>query len=352
MTFLGRLFGQSNIIHIHTDKQQYYAGDLVTGQVTLSVVQPLHVDGVYLKINGNELTEFDVTRSRTVKDPHDPQKNIVETYTERVNGHHTFFRRRYCIYATKSTLSSGNFVFPFQFQLDQKLPGTFEIYNKRQYSRSLQASLRYHVEAEVAVPGMLKPNLYHSQDILINEPLRNMLMSSDTLKEAKVTFLCCIPKGTVTMSANIDKNAYSPGETVQLHLIVDNSESQVDLEAFTLKLRKDLSVHAGSDTFYGNGTVIKASSPGVRAGDRADRYIQLSLPHDTEPSTRSKLIECEYELNVVLKVPWSPDVVTKQAVQIVAAQRQDYVSKLQYPSGWEPSVMPMSDLQSMSYISY
>jgi hypothetical protein len=352
MTFLGQLFGQSNIIYIHTEKQQYYAGEVVSGQVTLSVVQPLHVDGIYLKISGSEMTEFDAARSRTVRDSHDPQKTRVETYTVRVDDCHTFFRRRYCIYSTKSTLSGGNFVFPFQFQLDPKLPGTFEICNKRQYSRHLQASVGYQVKAEVAVPGLLKPNLYHSQEILINEPLRSMLMSSDTLKEAKVTFLCCIPKGTVTMSANIDRNAYSPGETVQLHLIVDNSESQVDLEAFTLKLRKDLSVRAGSDTYSAGGTVIKSSSPGVKAGERADRYIQLSLPHEAEPSTRSKLIDCEYELNVVLKVPWSPDVITKQAVQIVAAQRQDYVAHLQYPPNWEPSVMPMCNLQHMSYVTY
>lgn len=353
MTFLSSLFGQRNVIYVHTDKQQYYGGEQVSGQVILSVVEPIHVDSIYIKLSGREETEFDVQRSRQRKDPRDPNRTITDYYTERVNDARTFFRRRYCIHSQKCTLMPGNYVFPFQFQLEAKLPGTFEIYNRGRYSsRHLSASASYSVETEVVVPGMLKPNLHHSQDILINEPLRTALMSSDTHKETKVTFLCCIPKGTVSMAANIDKNAYGPGETVQLHLIVDNSQSQVDLQAFSLKLVRSLYVRAGSDTYSDCGTVVKASSAGVKAGDRVERYIQLTLPHDAEPSTTSKLIDCSYQLSVELKVPWSPDVVCRQQVQIFAPQRQTYVSQLQYPSSWSPSVYPMADLQNMQYVTY
>lgn len=373
MSFFGKLFGQTDIIYIHTDKQQYYGGEIVSGQVILSVTKPLHVDGIYLKLCGKEFTEFDVERSKEVNDGNGGTKTIY--YTQTLSQENTFFRRKYCIFSTKSTLQGGNFVFPFQFQLQTNLPGTFDITNQKRFAKDLKASINYQVGVEVAVPGMLQPNLRHSQDILICEPLRGLIMCSDTLKEAKVTFLCCIPKGTVTLSANIDKNAYGPGETAQLHLIVDNSLSQVDLEAFSLKLVRKLEVRAkvdnyagqswgagsqsvsvkswgGEETYTDQVTVVKVSSPGVKAGERAERYIQLTLPHDTEPSTKSMLIDCSYELSVVLKVPWSPDVVTKQAVQIFAPPRQTYIAHLQYPTDWAPSVMPMCDLEKMQYVSY
>lgn len=366
MTFLSRLFGQNNLIYIHTDRQQYYAGEQVSGTVILSVIQPLHVDGIYLKIYGYEETEFDVSCQSQKTDNQGKVK--LEQWTERVRGSNTFFRKRYCIYSQKCTLASGNFVFPFQFLLDAKLPGTFEIYGQQKFSqRSTKASITYRVETEVAVPGLLKPNLYHSQDILICEPLRTALMSSDTYKECSVTFLCCIPKGTISMSANIDKNAYEPGDTVRLRLILDNSSSQVDLEYLSLKLVSEINLIAtevidrpiGLDSrrichevSSSRGTIAKARSAGVKAGERVDRYIQLTLPTDCEPSTKSSLISCKYLLSVELKVPWSPDVVITQPVQIYASQRQTYQAHLQYPPDWAPSVFPIIDLQTMQYVTY
>lgn len=216
----------------------------------------------------------------------------------------------------------------------------------------MQASVSYKVEAEVAVPGLLKPNLYHSQDILICEPLRSVLSSTDLQKETKVTFLCCIPKGSVAMAANIDRNAYGPGDVVNLRLIVDNSSSDVDLQAATLKLVRTLNVRAQTDRHYESLTVVKSKGPGVPAGEKAERIIQLHLPNDSEPSTSSNLIDCSYQLSIELKVPWSPDVTIKVPIQIYAPQRPTYVATLQYPVGWNPNMFPVVNLQNMQYVSY
>lgn len=350
MGLFSNLFGKQDLLYIHTDKQQYYAGEQVTGQVILSVIQPIHIDAIYLKLSGYEETSFDVSRSRTVYDKNNQPR--TEHYKQHVTGNNTFFKRRYGLYSQKTTLHAGNFVFPFQFILNANLPGTFNLYSQKHFSSRVQAKVWYSVEAEVAVPGLLTPNLRHSQDIIIHEPLRIAPMASETHKESKVTFLCCIPKGTINMSATIDKNAYGPGETVGLRLIVDNSQSTVDLEALSLKLVAQISLKANGGSTGSTGTVVKARTPGLKAGERADRFIQLTLPLDTEPSTHSKLIECSYILSVELKVPWSPDVVVRQPVQIYAPVQSTYIAQLQYPSNWAPSVFPTSDLQTMQYVTY
>lgn len=354
MGIFSNLFGNSNLIYIHTDKQKYYAGEVVTGQVILCVIQPLQMNGVFIKLSGLEQTKIEVQRSKHVPDPkpENPQNTRIVFWNEEVNDANTFFRRKYCIFAQSCVLNPGNFVFPFQFPLEAKLPGTFKLQTTHSSVQGVDASVLYQVEAEVAVPGMFNPNLRHSQQILIHEPLRAALMASDTYKETKVTWMCCVPKGTVSLSASLEKNAYCPGEVVRLRLIVDNSKSTVDLPACSLKLTGAITVRARGETKRMGGTIVKATSPGLPAGERAERMIEMILPHSIEPSTSSKLVHCAYTVDAVLKVPWSPDVLCKTCVQIVIPQTADYVAQLQYPPGWNPTVYSPVDLQKMQYTTY
>lgn len=227
-------------------------------------------------------------------------------------------KRKYTVHSYQCTLAAGNFQFPFQFLLDSKLPGTFELArgssNSHGQYKPIRANVHYEVEAEIAVPGMFNPNLRHSQEILLYQPLDRALVGSETFKEANVTFLCCISKGTVSLAANIDRNAYAPGETVQLRLIVDNSQSQVNLEAASLKLQRSLTLRAQDKTMQETVTVVKSTSPPIAIGERCDRQITLQLPLRTEPSTNGHLVDCKYELVVQLKVPWSPDVTVRTPV--------------------------------------
>jgi len=248
----------------------------------------------------------------------------------------------------RSTLVGGNFSFPFQFVLDANLPGTFYTGSRSGPS----GSVHFEVGAEVAVPGMFEPNLKHSQDILICQPLNKQLMAADTYKETNVTFLCCIPKGKVSLSASIDKNAYGPGDLVQLNLIVDNSNSKVDLENFSLRLDRSIELRAEGRSHYETKTVVKSKCGGVPKGDRAERQMGIQLPADTEPSTNANLVKCSYKVIVELHVPWSPNVKVSTPVQVFAPVRATYSAVLTMPSGWAPTVMPMVDLQNVQYQSY
>lgn len=354
MGFFSNLFGKSNLIYIHTDKQKYYAGEVVTGQVILCVIEAFQMTGVYLKLLGMEETTMEVERATQMSPParQNPQHSTIVRWTEHLKDSNVFFRRKYCLYAQNCSLNPGNYVFPFQFPLEARLPGTFTLKNPEKFPHKVTAEVYYQVEAEVGTSGFFNPNLRHSQQILIHEPLRKALMASDTYKEAKMTFMCCMPRGTVSLSANLEKNAYCPGEPVTLRLIVDNSQSTVDLPSCLLKLTADMTIRTRGMSTQWKGTVARASSPGVKAGERAERLIDMILPHDVEPSTSSKLVDCSYTLDAVLKVPWSPDVVCKTYVQIVIPQTADYVAHLQYPQGWNPTVHSTIDLQKAQYTSY
>lgn len=344
--------GASNQIFIHTDKQQYYAGEEVTGQVMLSVATALQVDSINIKLSGFEHAEFDYQVTRTRTSTNSQGQTVTSTYTEtrHASETNTVYRRKYVLYACRSTLVGGNFCFPFKIRLDHNIPGTFDFYGGG-FSNT-QANVKFEIRAEVQVPGFFEPNLKHYQDILICQPLKREIMSSDTYKEAKVTFLCCIPKGQVSLSAAIDKNAYAPGEQVMLSLIVDNSQSQVDLETFSFKLERNIILHANGQSHYKTDTIVKSKVAGVPKGDRAERVMAVNLPHRTEPSTDGRLVKCSYQLIVELHVPWSPNVKTKTPVQIFAAPIPTYSAVLTMPPGWAPQVMPMVDLTNLQYQAY
>jgi hypothetical protein len=156
----------------------------------------------------------------------------------------------------------------------------------------------------------------------------------------------------VSLSAAIDKNAYVPGEPVMLSLIVDNSQSQVDLETFSFKLERTLDLHAEGRYHQKSMTIVKNKVEGVLKGERAERLMAVDLPYNTEPSTDGHLVKCSYRLIVELHVPWSPNVKTKTPVQIFAAPLATYSAVLDLPQGWAPQVMPMVDLTNLQYQAY
>ncbi len=318
----------------------------------LSVAQAMNVDSINIKISGYEMAEFNYTVTRQVPAPtrENPHATRTEYITRRAKETNTFFKRKYVLYSIRSTLVAGNFCFPFQFILDHGLPGTFSLSS---YGGSaFNACVRYEVRAEVGVPGIFEPNLKHYQDVLIHQPLKQALMASDTYKETKVTFLCCIPKGTVSLAATVDKNAYAPGENVMLNLIVDNSNSKVDLGDFSFKLERSIALYAEGRSHYESDVVVRSKCGGVPRGERAERRMAVQLPHRSEPSTDGHLVKCNYRLIVELHVPWSPNVKVTTPVQIYAPQLTTYSANIVMPPNWAPTIMPMVDLSNMQYQAY
>lgn len=343
-----------NLIYISTEKQQYYPGDIVKGSISLAVLESIHIDAIFVKIKGFEETLFDEKILRTVKtesgNTNDKIESVTRTENVTIKRHeiNVFIKRKYCVYNSKCTLPIGNFLFPFEFQLEHGLPGTFSFKNYQ-----AQGSVRFKIKAEVAIPGLFKPNLKHDQNILISQPLDSIPMSFNSYKESNVTFLCCIPKGKISVAANIDRNAYGPGELVNVRLIVDNSTSKINLQGCDISLVQNIQLSAQGKSYTISQTLAKSTSPSIIRGDRADRIIQMMIPKSAEPSTRGNLINCSYIVHVDMIVPWSQDVSLTQPVQIFEPVHQIYTLPPALPASWSsPTVMPIVDLDKLQYQNY
>lgn len=338
----------SNQILIHTDSRQYYSGEEVTGKVILTLAEPLEIDSLNLKLSGYEHAEFQFKDTRTV-DSVGPNGTVTTTTvsgTNFANGTNTIYGREYVLFDCHSTLEAGVYTFPFKLRLKENIPGTFWY---RKDGLESQAEVDYQITA--AVKSHLTSELQCSTGLVIAQPVKEEIMSAETYQEAKVSFMYCIPRGQVSLSAAIDKTAYSPGDPVMLSLIVDNSKSNVDLPRFSFKLERTISLVAEGKTHYRTNIVAKNQIEGVPKGDKAERIMTVNLPIDTETSTDGQLIKCYYELVVELQVPWSPKIKTTTPVRVFARPLSEYSTLLAWPQGWESKTMPVIDLTNLPFES-
>jgi hypothetical protein len=338
-------FGSKNVVLVHTEKPNYYPGERVAGTVSLSLLKlSTHIQAVYVKVTGTENVIIPYTETIYVPNPSNPQERIAKTLYKVATEEHQFLKRTFCLYSQGMTVvGAGNFVFPFEFTLDTGIPGSFHL----KAAGGVEGSVVYRVSCEVVTSGLIfDDSLRHAQEFCVKEPMRALPNRTETTKESDVTFLCCINKGRVGMSATVDKNAAFPGERINLHLVVNNSQSQVDLRRLGFNVNRQVTFRAKGQTWRDSSEIISNQSPEVLRGTMADRHIDVVLPGTCLPTTHASLITCGYELEVELVVPWSPNVRIRQPLTVYAPAPAEYVAVVTYPQGWQATTLSAVSLDS------
>lgn len=99
--------------------------------------------------------------------------------------------------------------------------------------RDTHTGARFYCElcAKVDRPGFFTDDFRYIWEVFVYAALHEPIKALYKQKDSQVTYLCCSPKGTVSLNAAINKNAFKAGETVTLNLTVDNNLSEVNFEA-------------------------------------------------------------------------------------------------------------------------
>ena len=72
---------------------------------------------------------------------------------------------------------------------------------------------------------------------------------------------CCFSQGEVRLTVLIDKNAYKPGETIQISLEIDNSESKLDITSVFVTLSRRFRLRSNiGDSSITSETINSCSS--------------------------------------------------------------------------------------------
>lgn len=141
----------SNSVYVQIDKPACLPGDLISGHVHVNIVSMVTCTGLYIKVSGKEWVRL--TRHR---------KKRSHTYS----GGRSMFKLQVPLQSDYSESLIGQYTFPFSFRLPLNLPGSAS-FDRVSGNDSIRAGTTYKVKGVVAIAGMLKSNLRHSQELKV-----------------------------------------------------------------------------------------------------------------------------------------------------------------------------------------
>ncbi|XP_043223686.1 arrestin domain-containing protein 2-like [Amphibalanus amphitrite] len=203
---------------IRLEKEMYYAGETLAGQVILDTIENFKLRAIRVVLRGKAHAEWKVVVSgdkRTVKDD---QYFIDERATiwgkDKPEGNVPILPR-------------GFHTFPFRFQLpESSLPCSFE---------SKASTIRYYIKVTIDIPYASPPQGMKYFTIIgphidcMDEQYLKPMVGQD-----KRTSCCfCCKRGPVSLRTQLERSAYVCGESIKMKADIDNQGE----EAVRLKIR-------------------------------------------------------------------------------------------------------------------
>eukprot|EP00698_Gefionella_okellyi_P022421 TRINITY_DN7429_c0_g1_i1.p1 TRINITY_DN7429_c0_g1~~TRINITY_DN7429_c0_g1_i1.p1 ORF type:complete len:344 (-),score=61.76 TRINITY_DN7429_c0_g1_i1:139-1128(-) len=314
----------SNKVFIRTDKGHYIEGDVVSGQICLSLSTPIDAKSIVLKVTGFEETKWKEQHTRSVPVAEgEPPK--LETYVEEYGAKKDFFREKIVIFHAQTQIPPGNWAYPFSYQLPKQLPGVFHESGHGSFGcLEYKARIEYKVKALVDVSGFFSKDLKATDKLIVHERLDTAVAPVHMQEKRDVMFCCCVKKGECTLKAWFDANAYVPGQTVQITAEADN-QSTVNVDNLVVILYRSVEIRDKSGhRRYRVDNIAERRYEGVKPMSKETRVTPLQVPGSAAPATKSSLIECKYWVNVECDIPWCPDVEIHLPAVIYAPQPQQW----------------------------
>jgi hypothetical protein len=345
---------------VYTDKPYYVSGELITGRVMANVLQPISCRSVCVQVLGYEKSEWHELR-------HESRQHGNQRYTRKVlyrfRGKRNFFNVTIRVNnLNNGILNPGQYIFPFQYQLPDQLPGSF--YERRDFKEvllvhdyvddntygndfcdsdddvdengnlvrvhtlrrpdyrrpELLAIVNYKLRAVLDVNGVFSPNLRATAPIVIHPRLAQQVRPAAAKIAKDVMVCCCINKGRCELDAHFDKNSYVPGEVAMIVSDVNN-QSKKPL-VMVVKLWRTLEVRSGHSSHRKVETTlaIEQRYEGINPFDKKVQNMPMPLPSMLKPTTGGEFVKCSYNYTVECQVSWGGDIKIQMPVTIYAPQ--------------------------------
>jgi len=293
-----------NNIIISLPKEDYTGGEVVEGEVIVTLEQPLPVRGIRLSYAGYEKSlwsEGSGKHRRTYSERKDhfaeeitlfgrPRLELGDLMADSLRG--LFSKEHY------ETHPAGTHRYPFACTLPLDLPGDYQ-------SAESRSEIKYAIKATVDLP--LKFDLSAEQSFTVYER-RNLdclvpvsarerkafLFDSDAFLEAEV---------------QLAKDHFFLGETLLCRLDVQN-HSQKKIDAVQLALEQTEHLTAGNEhktevEYFGVATYPNCT---LLPNQQTHWELEFPIPTELYPSIlRSTLVRVEYQLQARIEIPWAID---------------------------------------------
>ncbi|KAJ8576552.1 hypothetical protein ON010_g2659 [Phytophthora cinnamomi] len=179
---------------------------------------------------------------------------------------------------TPTTYRPGEYELPFSFRLPESLPSSFEMKDRRLVELgAMESSIAYKVRATIRIDGALHPYIEGSRPFIVQRPpLDNPMRPLERSSSEQIRVFRVFSRGRCTLSASLDHNEVSAGDTVTVFTSVENQTSK-DMTGISVQLVEDLAVDVPFRTQKRGSTVLQ---PQPSRRDRARRSRPVRSAHD------------------------------------------------------------------------
>jgi hypothetical protein len=308
-------------ITIELSNQEFAGGETVAGEVIVQLDQDTPLRGIRLLLKGYEQSSW---REGSGKHRHThseqcnffeqeltlqgrPKLALPELVTDSFKA--AFSKENY------EHLSAGTYRYPFAYVLPPNLPGDYE-------SSLTNSRIYYGVKAQVDLP--LKVDLEVEQSLVVHEPAQPATVQSVTRHRTKKFLFDS--EALVEAAVHLDKDTFSLGEELHCQLEVMNRAPSKEIRAATLVLRQLETVSAHGREHEGATEVARTrfEECRVQPNEHTTSDLKLAIPGGLYPTIScARLVKLDYELQVVLDIPWAVDAKLSVPVRLVRAPGHD-----------------------------
>lgn len=294
-----------NDLTIELNQQAFTGGDTLAGEVTVRLEQATPLRGIRLMLKGYEQASWREGSGKQ-RHTHSQTRNLFEEAIT-LHGRPPLPLRELMDDSIKAVFSkehyevlpAGTYRYAFSYVLPPNLPGNYE-------SALTNSRICYDLKAQVDLP--LKLDRCAQQSLAICEPITSS--RAHPLTERTTKKFLCDADSLIEAAVHLDTDTFVVGQALQCHLEVFNRAPRKEIQAVTLALRQLETLEAQGRTHEGDTELLKSRFEGCRFPfkERTTVDLELPLPKNLCPTIGlGNLVKLDYELKVVLDIPWAID---------------------------------------------
>ena len=322
--------GDGSWIAVQTDAPSYTAGQILTGKVVASIVNPVVCDDVSVLIELEEAVYWDEERSHTVTEGEPPHQRTRTVWHHDARQFRTaLFREVIRVAALTAVLPPGMWQWPFSYAIPPSVPGVMKFRKFDDFSdpswrshgrkKETRAEVSFLLKAQLQCRGVFSNDLRSSQELVVNPLFDWARMQPQTSSKAgQVLVCCCIPRGTVVLNVAADKAAYQMDEVMRITAVIENNSSSA-VRRMVSKLKRVVILRDGAGHSRRLEDVIcSASYEGVAPKSSGTRDMPLTLTSPTGflPSIAAPHVTVSYYFSCECDIAFAFDIVAQMPITI------------------------------------
>ncbi|KAL1501859.1 hypothetical protein ABEB36_007105 [Hypothenemus hampei] len=278
----------------------YSPGQTIQGRIILNFDSAIKCRGVKLTLKFTERTQWLGTESY-----YDSQSREQKNRDTQFNGDREEIIFKQWVYGDQNAsmqLTAGQHVFPFNINLPQNIPSTYQC---------PEGSVTYTVSANVD-----RPMAFDYDDnfvVVVNSPVDlNFIARPDDLEpthysDEKTVCCWCCAQGAITMDVTLPKKVIIPGEGTEVSVKLTNM-SNTNVEGVSLEFEQIFTYKVTDPNREEKTTknlLVHLQDVGLGAHGDNTYIFKVTLPRDaTLPNfTQCNLFSVEYRCTITAQLP-------------------------------------------------